>query len=169
MTGGYICPSSSPTLPLPFFALSFLIDFLRGCREYAPIIRKTIENWKFAVQIEILQKNTCFCLTTTYSGLCSSDHTCIKILFLVGFLVLGVIYSGKSFGVRRSPPKIMQIISASLNSFERRNVHIHAYATVSKQQNCYNSMWKLASDLKFGPLECARSALQTEPNFILGP
>ena len=29
--------------PLTFFALSFLIDFFRGCREYAPIIRNIIE------------------------------------------------------------------------------------------------------------------------------
>ena len=48
-----------------------------------------------------------FCPTTTYSGLCSSDHTCMKILFLVGFLGLGVIYSEKHFWVRRSSPEIM--------------------------------------------------------------
>ena len=28
-------------------------------------------------------------------------------------------------------------------------------------------MWKLARDLKIGPLYCARSALHTKPNFIL--
>ena len=31
------------------------------------------------------------------------------------------------------------------------------------------SMWKLPRDLKVGPLDCARSALHTEPNFIFGP
>ena len=30
------------------------------------------------------------------------------------------------------------------------------------KQNCSNSMWKLARDLKVGPLDCARSALHTE-------
>ena len=93
--------------PLTFFALSFLIDFCRACREYAPIIRKIIENWKFAVQIEIFQKNTIFAPTTTYSRLCSADHTCMETLFLAGFFRPGVIYSETNFGVRRSSPEIM--------------------------------------------------------------
>ena len=54
------------------------------------------------------------------------------------------------------------MISASLNLFERRDAHIHAYAAESEQQNCSNSTWKLARDLKVGPLDCARSALHTE-------
>ena len=37
-----------------------------------------------------------FCPTTTYSGLCSSDHPYMKILILVGFLGLGEIYSEKN-------------------------------------------------------------------------
>ena len=97
-------------MPTPltfFFSLSFLIDFFRGCWKYGPFIRKIIENVQFAVQIEIFQNNTFFCPTTTYSRLCSADHTCMKILFLPGFLTLGVIYSEKKFGVHRSPPKIM--------------------------------------------------------------
>ena len=39
-----------------FFALSFLIDFFRGCWKYGPIIRKIIANVQFAVQEEIFQK-----------------------------------------------------------------------------------------------------------------
>ena len=42
--------------------------------------------------------------------------------------------------VRRSSPKIMYIISASPNVFERLDAHIHAYAAVSEQKNCSNSM-----------------------------
>ena len=45
---------------------------------------------------------------------------------------------------------------------------IQAFAALSQQQNSCNSMWELAGDLKVGPLDCARSALQTESNFILG-
>ena len=43
--------------PPNFFPRAFWLIFFRGCREYTPIIRKIIENWKFAVQIEIVQKN----------------------------------------------------------------------------------------------------------------
>ena len=35
--------------------------------------------------------------------------------------------------------------SASLNLFERHDAHIQAYAAVSEQQNCFNSMLKLAT------------------------
>ena len=45
---------------------------------------------------------------------------------------------------------------------------MQAYAAVSEQQNRANSMWRLARDLKVEPLDCARSALYTEPNFIFG-
>ena len=48
-------PPSSANFFLPW---TFWLIFFRGCREYAPIIRKILENWKFAVQIEIFQKNT---------------------------------------------------------------------------------------------------------------
>ena len=60
MTGGHIW--DPPPTANVFFALSFLMDFFRGCREYPLIIRKIIENWKFAVQIELFQKNTFFAL-----------------------------------------------------------------------------------------------------------
>ena len=93
--------------PLTFFPLSFLIDFFSFCRKSASYSRKVIENRKFAVQIEIFPKNTFFYHTTTYSRVCSSDHTCTKKSFLVGVLGLGVIYSEKKFGVRRSSPEIM--------------------------------------------------------------
>ena len=41
------------TLANFFLALSFLIDFFRGCWKYGPIIREIIENVQFAVQIGI--------------------------------------------------------------------------------------------------------------------
>ena len=148
--------------PANFFLLwAFWLILFRACWEFSSYSRKTIENLQFAVQIGIFPQNTFFCSTTAYSGLCSSDHPCIKSLFLVGCLSLGVIYSEKKFKVRRSPPKMMSIISASANLFERLDAHIQAYAAVSEQQNCSNSMWKLARDLKVGPLDCARSALHT--------
>ena len=93
-SGGTYGPPANFLLPWAFW----LIFFSRGCREYAPIIRKIIENLKFAVQIEIFQKQHIFCFTSTYSRLCSADHTCMKILFLAGFLNLGVIYSEKNVG-----------------------------------------------------------------------
>ena len=47
-------------------------------------------------RLRYFKKNTFFCPTTTYSRLCSADHTCMKIL--VGFLCPGVIYSEKILG-----------------------------------------------------------------------
>ena len=46
------------------------------------------------LRLKHLQSHFC-CRTTTYVGLFSSDHPCMKILFLVGLLGLGVIYSEK--------------------------------------------------------------------------
>ena len=43
---------------------------------------------------------------------------------------------------------------------------MQANAAVSDQQNCSNSMWKLARDLAVGPLDCIWSALHTEPIFV---
>ena len=79
-----------------FFLLgAFRLICFRACRQFASYSREIIENLQFTVQIEIFPKNTLFCPTTTYSGLCSSDHPCMKTLFLVWFLGLGVIYSEK--------------------------------------------------------------------------
>ena len=96
-----------PPPPLAFLLWAFWLSFFRTCRQFASYSKKTIENLQFSVQIKIFPKNTFFCPTTTYSGLCSSDHPCMKILFLVEFLGVGVIYSEKNFDVRRSPPKVM--------------------------------------------------------------
>ena len=41
-----------------FFVLSFLIDFIRVCRQFDSYSRKTIENRQFSVQIKIFPKNT---------------------------------------------------------------------------------------------------------------
>ena len=155
--------------PAHFFALIFLINFFRHSRQFASYSRKIIENLQFAVKIEMFSKTTFICPITTYSGLCSSDPPYMKIVFLVWFLGLGVTCSENKFEVRRSPAKIMLIFTASPNIFERRDAHIQAYAAASEQQNCSNSMWKLAREPKVEPLDCARSALHTEPNFIFGP
>ena len=32
--------------------------------------------------------------------------------------------------------------------------HLHAFAAESEQHDCYNSIKKLAKDLKVGPLNC---------------
>ena len=45
-------------------------------------------------------------------------------------------------------------------------LNIQANAAVSKQQNCSNLLWKLARDLKIEPVDCIRSALHAEPNYI---
>ena len=73
----------------------------------------------------------------------------------------------KNFEVRRSSPKVMYIISASPNLFERRDAHIQAYAAVSEQQNCSNSMGKLAGSSKLDRW-IALDPLYTL-NFIFGP
>ena len=43
---------------------------------------------------------------------------------------------------------------------------MQVYATVSEQQNGSSSMWKLARDLKVGPVDCIWSALHIVPNFV---
>ena len=83
-----------------FFALSFLVDVVSSLSAICFLFKAIIENLQFAVQIEIFPK-TLFCPTNTYSGLCSLDHRCTKILFLVGFGY------DKKIKVRWSPPKIM--------------------------------------------------------------
>ena len=74
------------THPLTFMLWFFLIYLFLGMWAICFLFKKTIiENFQFAVQIEIV-----FCRTSTFSGSCSSDHQCMKIVFLVGFLGLGV-------------------------------------------------------------------------------
>ena len=82
------------TPPLTSFCSEPFDWFFRGYREYAFIITKTsrIENLLFRLRSF---KKPFFCPATTYSRLCSADHTCIKILFVEGFLRTGVIYSKK--------------------------------------------------------------------------
>ena len=48
-------------------------------------------------------------------------------------------------------------------------LNMQANATVSEQQNCGNSILKLARNLKVGPLDCIWSSLRTEPNFVFVP
>ena len=100
----------APLHPLTIFCFEpFDCFFFRACQQFASYSRKIIENLEFAAQIEIFPKYF-FCPATTYSGLCSSDHTCMKILFLIGFLGLGVICSDKNFEVRRFLVSWSQVI-----------------------------------------------------------
>ena len=43
---------------------------------------------------------------------------------------------------------------------------MRAFAAEGERQNCSSSMWKLAKDLKVGPLNYVFLSLQHEPNFI---
>ena len=76
-------------LPLAVFASSFLIDFFEPVGNLLLIQGKLLRISNLLLRLEYFPE-TRFCPTTTYSGLCSSDHPCKKILFLVGFLGLGV-------------------------------------------------------------------------------
>ena len=49
-------------------------------------------------RLRYFKKKNFFYHTTTYSRVCSSDHTCTKNSFLVGVLGLGVINSEKILG-----------------------------------------------------------------------
>ena len=91
---------------LYFFVLSLLIDSFEAVGNTVPSLGNYRECPIFCSKRDI-SENTFFNPTTPYSGLCSSHHTCMKILFRAGFLGLGVIYSEKNFGVHRSHPKIM--------------------------------------------------------------
>ena len=77
-----------------FLALSFLIDFFEHVDNFLPVQGKLLRISNLLLRLKYFPK-TLFCPTTIFSGLCSSDHPCMKILFLVGFLGLGVIYSEK--------------------------------------------------------------------------
>ena len=135
-----------------FFALSFFTVFVSRLSAIFLLFKENSwEHHIFCSDWNISLKN--FVPTSTYSGLCNSDHRCMAIQFLLGFLGLGVIYSENNFGVRRSLPKITEIISASLNLFERRYAHIQGYVALSERQNCSHSIWKLARDHKIGPME----------------
>ena len=48
-------------------------------------------------------------------------------------------------------------------------LNMQANAAVSEQQNCSNSILKLARDLKIEPLDCIWYALHTEHNFVFAP
>ena len=112
-----------------------------------------------------------FCPAKTYSGRCSSGHPCMNIMSLVAFLGLGGINSEKHSEVRRSPQKICKLVLQDLIYLKGATLvnRLTNYVAISEQQNCSNSIWKLAWDLKVRPLDCARSAVHTEPNYILGP
>ena len=48
-------------------------------------------------------------------------------------------------------------------------LNMQANTAVSEQQNCSNTMLKLARDLKVRPLDCIWSALHTDTNFVFVP
>ena len=62
--------------------------------------------------------------------------------------------------------KLCKLFPQAWINLKSAMLNMHANAGVSEQQNCSYSMWKLARDLVFGPLDCARSALHAEPYFI---
>ena len=86
--GGYVWPPS-----LTFFALSFLIAFFHSVGNRLLIQGKLLRTEYLLFRLRYFQKTLFFYHTTTYSRVCSSDHTCTKTSFLVGVLGLGVIYS----------------------------------------------------------------------------
>ena len=89
-----------------FFVLSFLIVSFEPIGNFLFIQGNILRNFNLMFRLKCFPK-TIFCPTTTYSGLCSSGHPCIKNLFLVVFLGRGVIYLENTFELRQSPPKIM--------------------------------------------------------------
>ena len=92
----------------------------------------------------------------------------MKILFLAGFLTLGVIYSEKILGSIGHLQKLCKLFPQALIYLKSAMLNMQANAG-SEQQNCSHSMLKLARDLKVGPLDCIWSALHTEPNFVFVP
>ena len=104
---------------LTCFCFELFDSFFRACRQFASYSRKNYWESPICCSDWNVSPKHFFCPTTTYSELCSSDHVSLKILFLVGFSGLGVIYSEKQIWVRRSSPKLC-------NLFERRYAHIHA-------------------------------------------
>ena len=100
-------------LPLAVFASSFLIDFFEPVGNLLLIQGKLLRISNLLLRLEYFPE-TLFCPTTTYSGLCSSDHPCTKSLYMVRFLGKGVIYAEK-IEIRWSAPNTMWIISTSLN------------------------------------------------------
>ena len=93
----------------------------------------------------------------------------MEILILAGFLRLGMIYSGKNLGSIGHLQKLCKLFPQALIYLKSAVLNMQANATVSEEQNCSNSMLKLARALKVGPLDCIWSALHSEPNFIFGP
>ena len=93
----------------------------------------------------------------------------MKILIQAGFLRQGVIYSEKISGSVGHLQKLCKLFPQALIYLKSAMLKMQANAAVSEQQNCSNSMLKLARDLKVGPLDCIWSALHTEPNFVFVP
>ena len=80
-----------------FFLLAFWLIFLDPVGNFLPIQGKLLSISNLLFRLKYFQK-TLFCPTTTYLGLCSSDHPCMKILFRAGCLRPGVIYAEKNWG-----------------------------------------------------------------------
>ena len=83
---------------------------------------------------------------------------------------LGVIYSEKKL-LRSVGPlqNLCKLFSQAFICLKNAMLNMQANATVSEQQNCGNSILKLARNLKVGPLDCIWSSLHTEPNFVFVP
>ena len=65
--------------------------------------------------------------------------------------------------------KLCKLFPQALIYCKSAMLNMQANAVVREQQNCSNSMLKLARDLKVGPLDCIRSTLYTEPKFVFVP
>ena len=110
-------------------------------------------NLQFVALKDLLQKNTSFTLPHILWALQLRAHmhdnsAPSKISGLV------VIYHETIFG------------PIALHIFDKRYAHLDASAVESDQQNFSSSMCKFVRHLQVGPLYCAQSALEIEPDFI---
>ena len=97
----------TPPLPHPqtFDCHELFNSFFWVCSKYAPIVWKILRNSDLLHRHGYFEK-TLFYPTSTYPSLCSSECTCVKILFLVENSCEVVIYTHKRWWVRRPTAKL---------------------------------------------------------------
>ena len=88
------------------FALSLLIYFSRACRQFAYLTRIIIENLQWGVQLKVFSQTQFLCPGLTCSGLCSSNHQCMKSFVLYQFAKYGLEsgFLGRKWASRPAPP-----------------------------------------------------------------
>ena len=107
--GGYIWPPS-----LTYFCLELFDWFvLEAVGNVIPSLGNFWECPIFCSTRDISEKHL-FYPTTTYSRLCSSEHTCMKILILAGLLTPGMIYSENNLGSIGHLQKLCNLFSQTL-------------------------------------------------------